>query len=126
MAGRAPIFVATMALVGCAAENVAPTEPQGKPAVAFLADDLMRIELNVSQPVDPVQIRQLTDCAAAEALAEKGIGFARHVRTTFAEEAGISRADAVYTISPTLPAGDFVIAASEVSAVCRADGTTGV
>lgn len=62
------------------------------------------------------------DCAAAQYALIRGFGFARHVRTNVAQEAGIWRADAVYTISPALPEGLRKLDAEVVVANCRDNG----
>ncbi|WP_254679706.1 hypothetical protein [Celeribacter baekdonensis] len=59
------------------------------------------------------------ECAAAQYTLIRGFGFARHVRTNVAQEAGIWRADAVYTISPALPDGVSKLDAEVVVANCR-------
>ena len=61
-------------------------------------------------------------CAAAQYSLIRGHAFARHVRTNVAEEAGIWRADAVYTISPSLPRGMRTIDAEVTVADCRERG----
>jgi len=61
-------------------------------------------------------------CAAAQYSLIRGHAFARHVRTNVAEEAGIWRADAVYTISPSLPRGVRTIDAEVTVADCRERG----
>jgi hypothetical protein len=44
-------------------------------------------------------------CAAAQYALIRGYGFARHLRTNIAETGGTWRADAIYTISASLPLG---------------------
>jgi len=44
-------------------------------------------------------------CAAAQYALIRGYGFARHVRTKVDEKGGLWSADAVYTISASLPQG---------------------
>lgn len=58
-------------------------------------------------------------CAAAQYALIRGYGFARHVRTNVAEEGGIWRADAVYTISPALPRGLRTIDSEVTVADCQ-------
>ncbi|RMD94950.1 MAG: hypothetical protein D6811_01830 [Alphaproteobacteria bacterium] len=62
------------------------------------------------------------ECAAAQYALIRGYGFARHLRTNVYEEAGIWRADAVYTVSPALPEGLRTIDAEVVVANCRDNG----
>ncbi len=61
-------------------------------------------------------------CAAAQYTLIRGYGFARHLRTIIAEEAGLWRADAVYTISPAMPAGSSKLDAEVVAADCAENG----
>ncbi len=44
-------------------------------------------------------------CAAAQYALIRGFGFARHVRTTVAQNGNLWRGDAVYVISASLPRG---------------------
>lgn len=120
----APVVLAT--LVACAPAEPGPVEPMAEPVAKYLTDDLVQVTLDYTGDPDAFGVKSVTDCAVAEAVALQGPGFVRHVRTTLSEEAGISRADAVYTVSPTRPAGDFVIDAEAVASECRDKGTTGV
>ncbi|MFD0978525.1 hypothetical protein [Tropicimonas aquimaris] len=61
-------------------------------------------------------------CAAAQYTLIRGYGFARHVRTRIAQEAGVWRADAVYTISPALPDGVQTIDAEVTVEDCASRG----
>lgn len=122
---RAGAAILAAALAGCAAVGAEPLAAEGPVTAAFLDADLLRVTLGVRGQADPEWLRRQTDCAAAAALIGHASNFARHVRTTVTEEGGISRADAVYTVSPTLPAGPAVIDAESVAAHCREQGTTG-
>lgn len=62
------------------------------------------------------------DCAIAGHSLKQGYGFARHIRTNVTEESGVWRADAVYTISRTLPRGIKTIDAREQVAACADEG----
>jgi len=62
------------------------------------------------------------ECAAAQYALIRGYGFARHVRTNVQEEAGLWRADAVYTISPALPQGVSTVDAEVTVANCAENG----
>ena len=62
------------------------------------------------------------ECAAAQYTLIRGYGFARHVRTNVTEEGGIWRADAVYTISPSLPKGLKTIDAEVTAFQCAERG----
>ncbi|MEM9476331.1 MAG: hypothetical protein AAGA71_13635 [Pseudomonadota bacterium] len=108
-------------LAGCAAsEPVAQGEISYEGGLAtLLADDLLQVTVEMRGPATRADLRAYSDCAAADAALFKGLNFARHVRTTVAEEAGLARADAVYTVSTTLPAGLQTIDAATQSAACR-------
>ncbi|MEM9552458.1 MAG: hypothetical protein AAGA05_14860, partial [Pseudomonadota bacterium] len=67
-------------------------------------------------------IEEFADCAAAQYALIRGYGFARHLRTNTKEEGGVWRADAVYTISPSLPQGLRTIDAEIVVADCAENG----
>ncbi|MCA0045270.1 hypothetical protein [Celeribacter litoreus] len=62
------------------------------------------------------------DCAAAQTASIRATGFARDVRTNVAQEGGIWRADAVYTISPALPDGSRKLDTTVDLASCRDNG----
>lgn len=57
-------------------------------------------------------------CVAAAYALEKQAGFARKVRVAVKEEGGVWSADAVYSISPALPAGIRTIDAEVAVADC--------
>jgi len=61
-------------------------------------------------------------CAAAQYALIRGFGFARHVRTSVQEEAGIWAADAVYTVSADRPDGLQNIEAETAVADCQENG----
>jgi hypothetical protein len=67
-------------------------------------------------------LRAYTDCLAAGLALREDLGFARHVRTKTTEEGGVTRADAVYTVSPTLPRGLLTIDAEAMAGACRENG----
>ncbi|MEL6645297.1 MAG: hypothetical protein AAFQ79_15305 [Pseudomonadota bacterium] len=117
-----------MALIGgaVATAGCAPSEPVAEGPVSYeggvvtlLTDDLMQVVVSMGGPATRDDLRVYTDCAAADAAVFKGLGFARHVRTTVLEEAGLARADAVYSVSKTLPAGVQTIDAATQAETCR-------
>ena len=117
----------TMTLIaGCAEADPAAGPAPVPPTASFLTDDLLQVTLEFAPETEAEVVRGLADCAAVEAVLLRGAGFARHVRTTMTEEAGISRADAIYTVSATLPRGEFSIDAEAVATSCREQGNTGV
>lgn len=62
------------------------------------------------------------ECAAAQYTLTRGARFARHIRTNVTEESGVWRADAVYTISRTLPRGIRTIDARAKVDSCADEG----
>lgn len=61
-------------------------------------------------------------CAAGQYTLIRGYEYAQHVRTNLAKDGGIWKADAVYTVSPSFPAGSVALRASEVVKDCRDKG----
>jgi len=114
--------VATSAFAGCAAGPQAETGPQYDGYSSLIIDDGLVNFLVTMRGVEArEQITDYADCIAAGYALERGNGFARHVRTNVSKEAGIWRADAVYTISPTLPQGLRTIDTEVAVQNCAAD-----
>ena len=67
-------------------------------------------------------IETYAECAAGQYALIRGYGFARHVRTSLDETAGVWRADAVYTISEARPDGLKTLDAALVVEDCAARG----
>ncbi len=85
----------------------------------FLLDgDLVNFRVSMRGGRDSDDVTKYAECAAAQYALIRGYGFARHLRTTAEEEAGIWSADAVYTISPALPEGLKTIDAEVTVADC--------
>lgn len=88
----------------------------------LLGDDLVSFRVAMGGARDQGDVDTYARCAAAQYAVIRGYGFARHVRTKLAQTGGIWRADAVYTISPTLPRGERTIDAEVTVADCRDQG----
>jgi len=71
----------------------------------FLANDLVGIHVAMRGARTNGDVADYAECAAAQYALNRGYGFARHVRTKVDDKAGVWTADAVYTISPSLPRG---------------------
>ncbi len=104
------IALALTGLSGCA-QGTGPATPapfapdyQGAKTLS-LGGDLIDIHATMTGARDRADVARYTDCVAAGHARAIGYGFARHVRTNVAIEGGIWVADAVYTMSPTLPQG---------------------
>ncbi len=122
-----PGVLALLALAACA------PAPQPGDEAAFAPDyrgvqtdlldgDLVRFRVAMAGARGADDVTRYAECAAAQYALIRGYGFARHVRTTVAEEGGIWTADAVYTISPALPRGSKTIDAEVTVADCGLSG----
>ncbi|MGC9420759.1 MAG: hypothetical protein ACP5EN_17475 [Rhodovulum sp.] len=90
---------------------------------AVLSDDLMNMVVRMQHPGGPEAVQAYARCAAANYALGRGYGFLRHVRTQLGQErGGIVTADAVYTMSATLPEGVRTIDAEVVVADCAGQG----
>ena len=118
--------VALTMIAGCAADpGVSRDEfaPRYKGIETQLLDgDLVRFLVQMDGARDSEDVADYAECAAAQYALIRGYGFARHVRTKVDEEAGLWRADAVYTISPALPRGSSTIDAEVTVLNCAETG----
>ena len=89
---------------------------------ALLNSDLVQFNVAMTNAITAQDVQDYAECAAAQYTVIRGWGFARHVRTNVNEEGGVWRADAVYTISPSLPRGSRTIDAEVVTAACVEKG----
>ena len=122
----AGLATAVAVLSACAG---APTVAQGDYAPAYkgiqtvlLDGDLVsfRVALQGARGNDDVEA--YGRCAAAQYALIRGFGFARHVRTTVAQNGNTWRGDAVYLISAALPPGFKTIDAEVTVRDCGALG----
>ncbi|MEJ6392257.1 hypothetical protein V8J82_03265 [Gymnodinialimonas sp. 2305UL16-5] len=84
--------------------------------------DLVNFRARMSGAASREAVDAYARCAAVGYALIRGYGFARHVRTSIEEEAGIWIADAVYTISPERPLGLQTLDAEVVAADCAEQG----
>jgi len=84
----------------------------------LLDGDLVNFQVKMTGARDTTDVDAYAECAAAQYALIRGYGFARHLRTTVVEEAGLWLADAVYTISPALPRGLKTIDAEVTVSAC--------
>lgn len=118
-----PILGLTACTLGDAGVMRSATSPSYDGIVTrLLDDDLVNFKVAVSGAATPANASQYAECAAAQYTLIRGYFFARHLRTTVDEDAGVLRADAVYTISPNLPRGSRTIDAEVVVADCTQSG----
>jgi hypothetical protein len=87
-----------------------------------LTDDLVNVRADAAVAGGAEAARAYAECLAAGYAVSRGFGFARHVSTALSEEGGVWRADAVYTVSPALPAGVRTIDAETKVAACGESG----
>lgn len=124
---RGLLAIGALALAGCtdslAQVGRAAFAPDYQGVDTRLLDgDLVNFRVAMTGAKGPEDVDAYARCAAAQYTLIRGYGFLRHVRTTTAQEAGIWSADAVYTISPALPAGSRTIDAEVTVADCGASG----
>ena len=112
---------------------LAACEPQVPVAEAFIPEyrgvetarldgDLVQFNVAMTKALSNQDVADYAECAAAQYTLIRGYGFARHVRTNVTQEGGIWRADAVYTISPSLPKGLKTIDAEVTAFQCAERG----
>ncbi|MCG6901513.1 MAG: hypothetical protein LJE68_02425 [Rhodobacter sp.] len=88
----------------------------------LLEGDLVSFLVQMEGARDNADVSTYAECAAAQYALIRGYGFARHLRTNVQQEAGLWRADAVYTISPALPRGLSTIDAEVTVSNCAETG----
>ena len=119
-------LVAVMVLAGAAsgcvqsdAPRLAAFKPEYQGVNTRLLDgDLVNFQVKMTGARDNADVDAYAECAAAQYALIRGYGFARHLRTSVVEEAGLWLADAVYTISPALPRGLKTIDAEVTVSAC--------
>ncbi|MBQ0748795.1 MAG: hypothetical protein KBT70_01230 [Roseovarius sp.] len=113
-----------LGLAGCADSTApAPFAPEYRGIETRLLDgDLVNFHVSMGGARDALDVERYAECAAAQYALIRGYGFARHLRTSVSEEAGIWQGDAVYTISAALPRGLMTIDAEVVAANCAENG----
>lgn len=105
-----------------APDRLAFAPQYGAITTTLLEGDLVRFGVSMTGPAEPAVIAAYAECAAAQYTLIRGYGFARHLRTKVQEKGGVWSADAVYTISPTLPHGLATIDAEVTVANCTENG----
>ena len=122
----ATLILATAGLAGCARDTAAAqgdfAPVYGGIETILLEGDLVNFRVAMQGARDREDVAAYARCAAAQYALIRGFGFARHVRTNVAQEAGKWRGDAVYTISAALPRGLKTIDAEVTVRDCGAQG----
>ena len=88
----------------------------------LLDGDLVNFRVNMRGQLNRRAILDYAECVAAEYTLVRGYGFARHLRTNVSNKGSIWSADAVYTISNTIPAGHKTLEAEITVAECKERG----
>lgn len=134
---QVPALAAALALAAC--QNTADTamvapDPPPERAIygtplrhegvetQLLDEGIVNVMVRMSGPVTADDLLAYAECAVAEYAVAQGYGYARHVRTNMEMEGGVRSADAVYTISPTLPRGLQPIDAAATLSECARQG----
>lgn len=122
----APLALAMVGLAACA-DGAQVTQGAYPPAwlgieTRLLDADLVNFRVAVRHADSQRQVEDYAACAAAQYALIRGHGFARHLRTQMAQEGAVTRADAVYTISPGLPRGVATLDAETTVRDCGARG----
>ncbi|EBA15236.1 lipoprotein, putative [Roseobacter sp. SK209-2-6] len=116
-----PLLLAACAQAPGTAGERLPPQYHGV-ETSLLEGDLVQFHVTMSKAQSPQDLDEYAECAAAQYALIRGYGFARHLRTTMKHQGGRQIADAVYTISPSLPRGLRTIDAEVVVANCEANG----
>lgn len=118
-------LISLLLLAACDTQGAGPEEfaPDYRGVeTSLLKGDLVQFHVAMTGARDGQDLDGYAKCAAAQYALIRGYGFARHLRTTIEEEGGVWTADAVYTISPSLPRGTRTIDAEVVVADCAENG----
>ena len=130
MSGSTKTFALALGLIAllaaCEPKNTPPEvefTPVYKGITRSLLDvDLVNMHVTMTGARDNEDLATYARCAVAQYALKRGYGFARHVRTNVSIESGLWVADAVYTISSTLPQGLRTIDAEITVQDCEAQG----
>mgnify|MGYP005989272283 CR=1 FL=1 len=121
-----PFLLAALGLLcACQAgpQGTRPFVPEYRGVETRLLDgDLVSFLVEMRGARDTGDVQDYADCVAAQYALIRGYGFARHLRTNVAQEGGLWRGDAVYTISAALPRGLKTIDAEVVALACAENG----
>lgn len=124
-----PAGIATASAVLTACAGSAPETAQGAFQPDYLGietilldGDLVNFRVAMAGARGQDDVAAYARCAAAQYALIRGYGFARHVRTNVDEQGGTWRADAVYTVSASLPKGLRTIDAEVTVRDCGEQG----
>lgn len=124
MARTLPILTLTgcllTALSACASTPAARVYGGADPV--GMGDDLYGFAVTMQGAGGRAEVEAYVTCVVSGYTLRKNAGFARKVRLGISEEGGVWSADAVYSISPTLPRGIATIDAEVMAADCAERG----
>ena len=116
--------LAMLGLAGCAPSQGAQNRPTEFRVIDSLRidDGLINILVEGHGPEAETGIENFAECAAISKAHEQGFGFARRIRTHVSKTGGNWRADAVYSVSKSLPDGLRTIDAEVAAQNCAEAG----
>lgn len=115
--------ISPLILAGCApAEDTSRAPEYLGVETNLLDEELVQFKLSMKGGNGASDLENYAECAVAQYAKIRDYGFARHLRTNIDEKGGIWTADAVYTISPSLPRGLRTLDAEVVLADCEENG----
>ena len=122
---RGMVIMGLAAMSACAPPKQVVTPAFGKYLGAqtrLLDGDLVNFTVRMEGVLTKKNLNDYAECVAAQYALVRGFGFARHVRTNVTNEGRNWSADAIYTISPTIPRGVRTIEADVTVAACEEQG----
>ncbi|UWQ98350.1 hypothetical protein K3729_12910 [Rhodobacteraceae bacterium S2214] len=124
---KAVAVISALALAGCTGSGADVSRDTFAPVyngieTRLLDGDLVNFRVSMTGARTQADVDQYARCAAAQYTLIRGYGFTRHVRTTAAQEGATWTGDAVFVISPALPAGSRTIDAEVTVADCGQSG----
>ncbi len=119
-------LISPLILAACDTQDPSPMtvfEPEYLGAETGVLDgDLVQVDAAMRGARNTADLEAYVECAVSQFALDRDHGFARHLRTKVKERGGVLRADAVYTISPSLPRGLVTIDAEVVARSCAENG----
>ena len=116
-----------LAVAGC--QVIGPPAPVTTPFGTYLGvetrlldGDLVNFSVKMRGTLNKQSLIDYSECVAAQYTLVRGFNFARHLRTNVGNEGSNWKADAIYTISPTIPRGIRTIEAQVTVDDCKERG----
>lgn len=117
-------LISPLMLAACSTQPTATVfEPEYLGAEADVLDgDLIQVDAAMRGARTVADLETYVECAISQYTLDRDYGFARHLRTKIKERGGVLSADAVYTISPSLPRGLATIDVEVMVENCAENG----